>query len=397
MSANTKSALVLIEDISFTFDNRVIRETQALVDNGWDITVICPKDKVDPFYRKVSDNLRVYFYPKKDAISAMGHIVEHSITILAVSILSWFAFFRHGFRVVQGCNPMDIFWIPYLPFRVFGVRYIFDHHDLSPELYLCRGEGSEDSLFFRMLSWLEGKSFRFAHAVISTNESYRRIAIDRGQKSSEDVFVVRNGPDLNKFRPRPPRTDLTGEGDILVGYLGNMNPQDGVDYMLLAANELTVNRKLNNLRFVLVGGGSYQSTLKAQSTQMGLDDVVTFTGRIPDDEMLSTLCACDICVQPDPHNPLNDRSTMNKVMEYMALGKPVVAFDLTETRVSCGEAALYARPNSEVDLADKILELATDADMREQMGQRGRKRVEEKLAWPYSVPFLLKAYARASR
>lgn len=391
-----KNALYLIEDGSYTFDNRVIRETRALIQDGWDVTVICPKGPKDPFYRKEGEHLRVYFYPKPEAISVRGHIFEHGVSILAMSILAWFIFIRHGFHIIHACNPMDILWIPSLPFKIFGVRYIFDHHDLSPELYLCRGEGDENSLFFRTLFWLEQMSFRFANVVISTNESYKKIAIDRGRKQADDVFVVRNGPDLEKFKPVPPRTDLKGEGEILVGYLGNMNPQDGVDYLLRAAEDIVKRRGSRNIKFVLVGGGSHQAALVKMSIDMGLADCVTFTGRVPDDVMLSTLCACDICVQPDPRNPLNDKSTMNKVMEYMALEKPVIAFDLTETRVSCGEAALYAEPNSEADLADKILEVAANPTLRSHMGLLGRKRVEEKLAWPYSVPNLLAAYKRAA-
>ncbi len=387
-----KKVLFLIEDGSYTYDNRVIRQSRALIDDGWDVTVICPKNPKDPFYRFSSERLRIYYYPKPEFCSAPGHIVEHSISILSVTFLAGYVFIRHGFRIIHACNPMDILWIPSLPFKPFGVRYIFDQHDLSPELYLCRGEGSNKSLFFRVLSWLEKMSFRFANVVISTNESYKKVALDRGGKQANEVFVVRNGPDLEKFRLTPSHTGLKEERDILVGYLGNMNPQDGVDYLIRAAEEIITNRGQRHMKFVFMGGGSYQATLAKMSIDMGLGEFVTFTGRIPDDEMLATLSACDICVQPDPLNPLNDKSTMNKVMEYMALEKPVVAFDLTETRVSCGGAALYAEPNSEIDLADKILEIAADPELRLRMGQQGRKRMEEQLAWRYSVPNLLAAY-----
>ena len=392
-----KKVLFLIEDGSFSFDNRVIRETRALLDDGWDVTVICAKTPNDPLYRRESDHLHVYFYPRHRGTSAIGHIFEHSLNIVTITLLAWFVFLRHGFSVIHACNPMDTLWIPALPFKLLGVRYIFDHHDLSPELYLSRGEGSNKSIFFKILLWLERMSFRFANTVISTNESYKRIALDRGGKISDDVFVVRNGPDLSQFRPVPPQPHLKKPGDILVGYLGNMNPQDGVDYLLRAAEEIIHKRGVEHVKFLLIGGASYQATLLKMSIEMGLADWVTFTGRLPDDEMLSALCACDICVQPDPNNPLNDKSTMNKVMEYMALEKPVVAFDLTETRVSCGEAALYANPNSVTDLASKILEFADNPELRSQMGQMGRKRVENELAWPYSVPNLLAAYRRTLR
>jgi len=392
---NKKKALFLIEDGSFTFDNRVIRQADALLDDGWDVSVICPKGESDPFYRRLSDRLRVYHFPKPEARTALAHIFEHGISIIAVSLLSWFVFLRHGFRVIHACNPMDIFWIPSLPFKLFGVRYIFDQHDLCPELYLSRGEGGEDSMFYRSLLWLERMSFRFSDVVVATNESYKKIAVERGGKLAADVFVVRNGPDLEKFRTVAPRRDLKSDGETLVGYLGNMNPQDGVDYLLKAADVIVRQREINDVRFVFVGGGSFRDALKAMAVDMALDHRVHFTGRIDDDEMLATLSACDVCVQPDPSNPLNDKSTMNKVMEYMALEKPVVAFDLKETRVSCGDSALYATPNSESDLADKILQVARDPALSTAMGQSGRRRVEEQLAWPYSVPVLLAAYERA--
>lgn len=396
MEQDKKKALFLIEDGSFTYDNRVIRETSALLDDGWDITVICPKGDSDPFYQEQSDRLRIYYYPKPDARSALGHVLEHTITIFAVSALSWFVYLRHGFRIIHACNPMDIFWIPSAPFKLFGVRYIFDHHDLCPELYLSRGEGDEQSVFYRLLIWLEKKSFRFSDVVIATNESYKKIAIDRGGKRESDVFVVRNGPNLQKFRKTSPRESLKSDGQILVGYLGNMNPQDGVDYLLRAAFDIIKTRGLDHIHFVFVGGGSYKPELEKMSVEMGLSPWIRFTGRIDDANMLATLSACDVCVQPDPSNPLNDRSTMNKVMEYMALERPVVAFDLLETRVSCGDSAVYAKPNSEIDLADKIVELANNPDLRDKMGAKGRQRVEETLAWRYSVPMLLAAYARAS-
>ena len=387
-----KRTLFLIEDGSFSFDNRVVRETDALIEDGWDVTVICPKDPRDPFYRRDNEHRCVYFFPRPETSSAIGHVFEHSFNILAVTFLAWFVFLRHGFRVIHACNPMDTLWIPALPFKLFGVRYIFDHHDLSPELYLCRGEGGDKSLFFRILTWLEKMSFRFADVVISTNESYRKIALDRGEKSPDSVFVVRNGPNLRQFKPVPPRDDLKEQGDVLVGYLGNMNPQDGVDYLLRAAEEIVAKRGLKHMKFVFVGGASYQPTLERMSVDMGLEKWVTFTGRLPDDEMLSTLCACDICVQPDPHNPLNDKSTMNKVMEYMALGKPLVQFDLTEGRRSALDASLYAAKNDEQDLADKIIRLLDDPALRKKMGEFGRQRIENELQWTHEVPKLLAAY-----
>lgn len=392
-----KKALIFIEDGSFSYDKRVIREAAALVEAGWDITVISPKYRGDPFHKTISGSLRAYYYPKPTAASALGHVVEHSVSLILGSVLTFWAFLRHGFSVFHACNPMDILWIIALPYNVLGRRFVFDQHDLCPELLLSRGDGSESGLFHKVLLLLERAAYRLSDAVIVTNESYKAVAGSRGGKGPDEVFVVRNGPDLSKFRPVEPNANRQTNGGSLVGYIGNMNEQDGVDYLLDAAAEIVQNRKRSDISFVFIGGGSQQQHLARECVEKGLGDNVLFTGRIPDDEMLGRLSACDVCVQPDPLNPLNEQSTMNKAMEYMALGKPVVAFDLKETRVSCGDAALYAKPNEIRDLADKILALADDPALCAELGRKGRKRVEQKLSWPNSVPNLLAAYEYALR
>lgn len=391
-----KRALIFIEDGSFSYDNRVIREANALLSDGWDVTVISPKYPDDPLYRELGPNLRAYYYPKPTAESAAGHIVEHAISLVCGSALTLWAALRHGFSVFHACNPMDILWLIAAPYKWFGKRFIFDQHDLCPELYLSRGEGGERSLFYRTLMRLERASYRTADVVIATNESYKRIAVERGGKEPDQVFVVRNGPDRSKFQRTTPRAGLKADGDVLVGYLGNMNRQDGVDMLLHAAHKIVNDAGRRDIKFVFVGGGSCQAELVQQAQDMGLAECVTFTGRVPDDEMLATLCACDICVQPDPLNPLNDKSTMNKVMEYMALEIPVVAFDLTETRVSCADAALYARPNDVDDFVHQIIALADDPARRCEMGRVGRSRIDTQLSWDYSVPHLLEAYRCAT-
>jgi len=391
----SRRALIFIEDGSFTYDNRVKREAGALVDAGWDVTVVSPRYPGDPLHKRYGERLRAYHYPKPNAESAAGHLVEHSISLAFGAALTAWVGVRHGFDLFHACNPMDILWLVALPYKGLGKRFVYDQHDLCPELYMSREDGREDGLFHRALQFLEKWSFRTANATIATNESYKSIALSRGGKSPREVFVVRNGPDLDRLRKTPPRAGLKGDGEVLVGYLGNMNPQDGVGLVLEAAEHIIRQRGRTDVRFVMVGGGSSQQSVAALAVEMGLGQWVTFTGRIPDDEMLAVLNACDICVQPDPYNPLNDKSTMNKVMEYMALEKPVVAFDLTETRVSCGDCARYAVPNQVEDLARQIVHLADHPEERLEMGLRGRRRVEEKLAWKYSVPHLLAAYEHA--
>ena len=384
-----KNALIFIEDGSFTYDNRVIREATALVQANWNVTVICPKYPDDPFRKIISRRLRVYYYPKPNAETLPGHLFEHLVSLVFGSALTFVVAMRHGFSIFHACNPMDILWAVALPYKAFGKKFIFDHHDLCPELLLSRKEGKK-GLFYKILTVLENISFRFSDAVIATNESYKKVAMTRGGKQSREVFVVRNGPDLQKFRRVHPVKGLRKEkGEILVGYLGNMNYQDGVDYLLEAARYIVSRRK--DIRFVLVGGGSFQSNLKILASEMGLDKHVRFTGRLPDREMLETLSACDICVQPDPINALNDVSTMNKAMEYMALEIPVVTFDLKETRVSCGDAAVYATPNDIEELGDQIMRLADDPKLRKKMARLALDRVRT-LSWEHSVPNLLGAY-----
>jgi glycosyltransferase involved in cell wall biosynthesis len=389
-----KRVLVLIEDGSFTYDNRVKHETQALLDAGWEITVVCPRFKGDPFYRKISRTLRVYFYPKPEANSVIGHLFEHALTLLLVGLLSGWVFVRHGFDVIHACNPMDVFWLVALPYKCLGKRFIYDQHDLCPELFLSRYRraAAGESVLLKALRALERGSYRTADVVIVVNESYKQVALHRGKLPPERVFVVRNGPDLERFSVVGDEAVTPPSRDLMVGYLGNMNQQDGVEYLLKAMYAIVCEHQRSDIRCILVGGGSHQQRLARLAVEMGLQRHVTFTGRIPDREMLQALQSCDICVQPDPSNALNELSTMNKAMEYMAMAKPTVAFDLHETRVSCADAALYARPNSPQDLARQILHLADDPELRLRLGRKGRQRVLTQLAWEFSVPALLGAY-----
>lgn len=390
-----QKTLIFIEDGSLTYDNRVICEANALVEAGWEVTVISPKYPQDPLYRKVNDKLRAYFYPKPNAQSVLGHLVEHGISLLFGSMLTLWVWLRHGFSVFHACNPMDILWLIALPYKLLGKKFIYDQHDLCPELWLSRSAEANTGFLHRVLVALEAASYRWADIVISTNDTYRDTAMTRGGKEPDDVFVVRNGPDLNRLRSVPVKRDPDRNGDVWIGYLGNMNRQDGVDYLLDAAYEIIKHRQRSDISFVVIGGGPDQQRLAGRCEEMGLGGRATFTGRVSDEEVVARLCACDICVQPDPLNALNDKSTMNKAMEYMALGKPVVAFDLKETRVSCGDAALYATPNDVSNLADTILRLAGDPALRRELGRAGRTRVKQVLSWSHSIPNLLAAYEHA--
>ncbi len=256
-----RKALIFIEDGSFTYDNRVIREASALVDDGWDITVISPRYAGDPIFRRIHDRLRAYYYPKPTFEPISGHLIEFIFSLFFGVLFTFWVFIRHGFAVFHASNPMDILWIVALPYKLIGKKFIFDHHDLVPELIMSRIKSRLDSIFVQVFILFEKCSFKLADAVIATNESYKEIAVSRGGKRPEDVFVVRNGPDLEKFRLVSPVKSIKNKGDILIGYLGNMNPQDGADLLLDAADEIINKRKISNIKFVFIGFSERSRTI----------------------------------------------------------------------------------------------------------------------------------------
>lgn len=381
--------LVFIEDGSFIFDNRVKRETKTLQSAGFQVSVICPRYPGERWADKVGETY-VYRYPKfAPGEGMLAHACEYACSLFFGGLLSLWVAVRRGFDVIQLCNPPDFLFPIAAFFRLFGKKYIYDHHDLCPELFESRF-GSQRPMVLGILRWSERMSWRLADGVISTNESYRQAAIQRGGVAPENAVAVRNGPDLERF------SDWSEPGDtgrVRVGYIGNMNPQDGVDYLVRAAHHIRHDQGRTDVDFVFIGKGDSFEELNRLKSELGLDDCVRFTGRISDAEVQVELNACDIGCQPDPLNPLNAVSTMNKALEYMALGKPVVAFDLVETRVSCGDAALYAEKDDPKELAQLILRLADDVELRRTLGFAGRKRIEERLAWKYSEkPFLAMYY-----
>jgi glycosyltransferase involved in cell wall biosynthesis len=385
-----KKILILIEDGSYLFDNRVKREAATLKQAGYQVLVICPRYPNERAY-DVHNDVHVYRYKK---CHLCGHLGEYLSALILGGLLTLKVWRQHGgFDCIQTCNPPDIwFLIAFFFKKLKGVKFVFDQHDICPELFLSRFGGTPKGLGYRAMLLLEKLTFKLSDGVISTNQSYKQIAMTRGGIAEKRIRVVRNGPDLNKFIPLPPDPQIRNNKSVVVGYLGNMNPQDGVDHLLSVARIIVHDLKRTDFLFIFIGSGDAFKELVSLKTVYALEDAVVFTGRIPDEEMLKTLSSCDICVQPDPLNPLNNKSTMNKVMEYMALSKPVVAYDLVETRYSCGGCALYAKPNEPYDLSTKILTLADDEHRRIEMGAAGRKRVETVLAWDYSKKHLLDIY-----
>jgi glycosyltransferase involved in cell wall biosynthesis len=375
------------------FDRRVWQESLALRDAGWDVTVICPqgtKRDTEPYAQ--IDGITIHRFPLAPATGGpLGYAKEYSLAL-------W-----HTFRlarkvgpvdVVHACNPPDLLYLVALYCKRQGARFIFDQHDLVPELYLSRFNRGEDFLY-RGVCWLERQTYRAADVVIATNESYRQTAITRGGKDPADVFVVRSAPTVERFREVPPDPSIKRGKPYLLAYLGVMGPQDGVDYALRALAKLRDEVGRDDWFATFIGGGDTFDAMVALASELGLDDQVQFTGRIPDEDLLRYLSTADVCLSPDPLNPLNDVSTMNKIMEYMAMARPIVSFELREARVSAGEAALYAPANDESEFAKRIAMLLDDPDERQRMGELGRERVAGALSWDFSKAALIAAYERA--
>ncbi|MGH8736445.1 MAG: glycosyltransferase family 4 protein [Burkholderiales bacterium] len=387
-----KRVLILVENLPSPFDRRVWQEACALRDAGYGVSIVCPTGPGCEGRFESIGGIDIHRYRLSvEAAGAAGYALEYAIALGASFALAWRVLLTRGFDVVHACNPPDLFFLIGGFFKLLGKKFVFDHHDLNPELYEAKF-GRRD-FFYRLMLRLERWTFRAADVSIATNESYRRIAIGRGGMPPERVFVVRSGPSLERMRITPPDERLKHGRRYLVGYVGVMGRQEGIDYLLRAAQHIVRELGRSDVHFGLVGGGTSLEEMKALAAELGVAEHVTFTGRVPDAEMLAMLNTADVCVNPDVANEMNDKSTMNKVMEYMALGKPLVQFDLTEGRRSAREASLYARRNDARDLGAKLVELLDDPARRARMGEYGRRRVEAELEWRHEAPRLLAAYA----
>lgn len=383
--------LIIVENLPCPFDRRVMQEARTLAGAGYLVSIICPKA---PGYEQgfeEIDGIHIHrHWLPREADGALGYAWEYSVALLMEFWLSLKIALGRGFDVLQACNPPDTIFLIGGFYKLFGKKFVFDHHDINPELY--EAKFGKQGWGRKLLVFLERLSFRTADMVISTNESYRSIAVERGGKDPGDVFVVRSGPDLTRIRMLPPKPELKKGRRYLVGYVGVMGKQEGIDLLLQAVQFIVHHLKRTDIHFGLVGGGTELPAMRELAKTLDVADYVTFTGRAPDSELLEMLNTADICVNPDRANAMNDRSTMNKIMEYMALGKPVVQFELTEGRVSAGDASWYARPNDVADLAQKMVSLLADERQRIHMGAVGRDRVERLLSWQHEAPRLLAAY-----
>jgi glycosyltransferase involved in cell wall biosynthesis len=392
-AGSSRRVLIIVQNLPVPFDRRVWLEATSLTAAGYAVSVICPKSKGYTASFETLEGVDIYRYHLPIAArGALGFVVEFAWCFLRAFMKSVrVALAGRGFDVIHACNPPETYWLLAGFWRFFGKRFLFDHHDLSPEMYAAKF-GRDSGLMYNGLLFLERMTFRSADLVITTNESHKRIAQARGGLAPKDVFVVRSGPDLGRFRVYDPEARWKQGKPFLLVYLGEMCQQDGVDHLVRAIRILRADLQRDDLHAVFVGGGPEQPQIRAYADEQRVGDSCTFTGRVSDDELCRILSSADVAIDPDPKTAWSDQSTMNKIMEYMFFGLPIVCYDLTEHKVSAQDAALYVKANSEPALADGIAALLDDPERRARMARRGAERVRQELAWQHSVPPLLAAY-----
>jgi len=386
---NGKHILIIVENLPVPFDRRVWQEANTLKEAGAKVSIICPKMKgYNKSFERIND-IDIYRHSLPvEANGAFGYFLEYSVALFWEFFLSLKIFIRNKFQVIQGCNPPDLIFIVALFYRLFGVKYVFDHHDINPELYIAKY--NKKGLFYNLMLLAERLTFRTANYSIATNESYKEIAIKRGKMSVEKVQVVRSGPKLDRL--------IAGEGShsykkgrpFLVGYVGVIGEQEGLDLLLESAKFITQKRK--DVQFAIIGDGTELAKIKTTTIEMGLEDFVDFYGRVDDKTMVEILNTADVCVNPDKPTEMNNLSTMNKIMEYMALKKPIVQFDLKEGRLSAQGASLYAENTSTEDFANKIMWLLDHKEVRLEMGNFGYQRILNELSWQHESEKLINLY-----
>lgn len=394
--ASAGNVLIIVQNLPVPFDRRVWLEAKTLREAGYHVSVISPTGKHGQYQERYLRHEDIHIYRYKAPLEAhgvLGYVYEFLYCWLMTAWLSLKVWRQQGIDAVHACNPPETYFLLAQFYKLFGKKFLFDHHDLSPEMYLAK-EGTSRGLLYKGLLLLEKLTFQTADVVVTTNESHKQIAIDRGGVPQEDIFIVRTGPDFERLQIMEPEPELKDGRAYLVCYLGQMCPQDGVDYVLHAAKQLHEAHQRDDVKFVMMGGGPSLDELRRLNKVLATDRFVEFTGRVSDQDLCRYLSTADLCVDPDPYTEWSNQSTMNKIMEYMAFGKPTVAFDLKENHYSAQEAAVYAKPNDVNEFACLINELLNSTQRRREMGEYGLTRVHNQLAWNYSKPHLLAAYER---
>ena len=401
--------ILMIVENYFPQDTRVKNEADLLTNAGYQVSVIALREKGQP-RRETVNGIEVYRVPHLELFkktgpadhsraalfllklrASLGYLMEYCYFTVACLFVASYVFVTRGFDVIHAHNPPDTLFVVALPFKLLGKKFVFDHHDLCPELYRSRYK-TQEGFYTGLLRLFEWCSLKLADIAIATNESYKKVQTERAHKNPRDIFVVRNGPNQMRMTPVAPNVRLRGMNKCILCYVGSLNPQDGVDYLLRSLRYLLSDLKRSDFHCVIMGTGDSLEDLRDLAENLQLNGFVELTGFIPDEDLQANLAAADICVDPDPSSPLNDVSTWIKVMEYMAYSKPIVAFDLKETRFSAGDAAVYVRPNKEAEFAEAIAQLMAQPELRKKMGTFGCRRVEHELQWNTVGKNLLTAY-----
>jgi glycosyltransferase involved in cell wall biosynthesis len=384
-----KHILIIVENLPVPFDRRVWQEANTLKEQGAKVSIICPIMKGYTQRYEVINDIEIYRHPLPlEARGALGYLLEYSVAIYWEFVLSWKIFFKKRFHVIHGCNPPDLIFLTAMWFKPFGVKYLFDHHDINPELYIAKY--NKKGFFYHLMVLFEYLTFKSAKYSIATNESYKEIAIRRGGMKPDRVQVVRSGPKLDRLKILPANELYKKGRKFLIGYVGVIGEQEGIDLLLESAKYIVEKRQ--DVQFAIVGGGTDVEKLKQLSNEMGLTDYVDFYGRVPDDVLIGVLNSADVCVNPDKPTEMNNLSTMNKIMEYMALKKAIVQYDLKEGRYSAQKASLYAKNTSTSDFAEKIIFLLDNPQIRKEMAEYGYNRVLNELSWEYESQKLIEVY-----
>ncbi|MDN3641816.1 glycosyltransferase family 4 protein [Lutimonas halocynthiae] len=382
-----KHILFIVENLPVPFDRRVWQEATTLKESGMEVSIICPQMKGYTKSFEILEGIEIYRHPLPlEARGALGYLVEYGAAIYWEMKLAKKIYKKKPFDVIHGCNPPDLIYLTAKRFKKYGVKYVFDHHDINPELYIAKYDKKD--FFYKLMIYFERQTFKHAISSIATNESYKKIAIERGGMKPDKVQVIRSGPKLERLKLQEPKNEFKKGRKYLLGYLGVIGEQEGID-LLLESMKMIV-QKRQDVQLAIVGGGSDLELLKTMSAEKGLSDYVDFYGRVPDKVLLDVLNTADVCVNPDKPTEMNNLSTMNKIMEYMALKKPIVQFDLKEGKYSAQDASLYAINTT--DFAEKVLLLLDDVQLRKKMGEVGYSRVLSELSWEYESKKLIDFY-----
>jgi glycosyltransferase involved in cell wall biosynthesis len=386
-----KHILIIVENLPLPFDRRVWQEANTLSDNGAVVSIICPKMKGYTKSYECLNGIHIYRHPLPiEAKGAFGYLLEYVTALFWEFTLSWKIYFKKKFHVIQGCNPPDLIFLVALFFKPFGVKYVFDHHDINPELYIAKY--NKKGFFYNFLLVVERLTFAIADYSIATNESYKEIAVKRGKMPEEKVQVIRSGPRLDRLPITAGNETYKKGRKFLIGYVGVIGEQEGID-LLLESIKFITERRLD-VQFAIIGGGTSLESVKQLAADMSLNSFVDFYGRVDDKTMVEVLNTSDLCVNPDRPTEMNNLSTMNKIMEYMALKKPIVQYDLKEGKFSAQEASLYAQNTSTSDFAEKLMWLLDHEDQRISMGNYGYERILNTLSWDFESKKLVDFYKR---